>query len=423
MVDSQSVCRDVEVARYVELRLLQLQFRERHDALNALVGRRQDQSVDAVLHEGDGGVHLQALVKPVCARDPLPATLFVVRAQYQILRQSVLALLLQKREERSRGEVVVDIHTIVGILVSRRAAELRLPTAATEDKAVGNIQTLVTARRVVSDAVHRARLYIIQRVGVSALVVVPHRQRVVQRPAAAQIARHAHAAAAALTAVAIAAVVLVVEKSVGAGVISARHESEASAVTVVRRTRPNRIARTVLRRGAHGVAASDAEGRKSVYVELAAHGVSPEKGALRAAQHLDRRHVEHVEIVIVLVQIGHAVDAHAYHGLVDARAEAADVYRRGHLRAVIGLIEVRHDSREILYRQYAFALQLLAAQLRHRNGNMLLVDVRLGHVGRDDDGLYAALLALAVAVRGIRAVGTLGRITVMADAAREDEQC
>ncbi len=103
-------------------------------------------------------------------------------------------------------------------------------------------------------------------------------------------------------------------------------------------------------------------GRQGGYVHHAPAGVASVERALRAAQKLDAAYVVEVEVVGVLVHVGHVVYIDPDHGLVDARAESAHVYRGGHSRPVSRLVEVGRNGREILDRLYAFAFETVHAR-------------------------------------------------------------
>ena len=247
-------------------------------------------------------------------------------------------------------------------MVSRRRGEEHLLSLVLDNEAVRDIHTLVAVGAVVVYGRDRTALLVIEAIGISPLEARPHRGDVVYRPAASPLPYHTHTSASAVSSVAVAAVVCVVEEAVGAGIESSDRDAEiVRHAPVIRSLGPNRITRAVLGRGSH---ATVPQRRESVDVQLAPDGITAVERTLRAAQNLDARDVEKIEIVAVLIEVRYLVDIDPHDRLVDAGAEAAHIYRRGHTRTVVGLVEVRNHGREILHREHPLALDGRRAQYR-----------------------------------------------------------
>ena len=121
------------------------------------------------------------------------------------------------------------------------------------------------------------------------------------------------------------------------------------------------------------------QGVGGVDADKAARRVASVERALRTAQHVHARHVEEVEIVGALVEIGHVVHVQTHGGRVDARADAADIYGRGEFRAVFGHIEVGHGGREAFHVRNVEPFERGFVEQAYRNG---LSPQRVGLLGR-----------------------------------------
>ena len=77
-----------------------------------------DELLNAVVVEGDGGVHLVAAVKAAGTDEPVVALGLLMATGYKVLGNSVLAACLSEREIVLDGEILVQGHVIVQVLVA-----------------------------------------------------------------------------------------------------------------------------------------------------------------------------------------------------------------------------------------------------------------------------------------------------------------
>ena len=89
------------------------------------------------------------------------------------------------------------------------------------------------------------------------------------------------------------------------------------------------------------------ERRKGVKVYDATDRIPTVKRTLRTAQHLHLPDVIKSEIVVVFVEVGDVVHIESDGRLVDAGTDSPDVDRGGHLRSVVGNVEVGRDERQV----------------------------------------------------------------------------
>ena len=212
-----------------------------------------------------------------------------------------------------------------------------------ENKSIAERVTHIGAGIIIVYIVQYILLHIIELVGIATLIVISERCRVVQLPSTAQITHKAYTATTALTPIHIATIVSIVEEALIHTVVICTYrvaELTISAAAIVRCLGTGRHTRAILYGGSYTLIVHR---RESIYIHLATHRISAIERTLWATQQLHASNVEHIEVVVVLVKEGHAIYGKADDRLVDTCTKTTHIDRRGHLRAVVGLIEVRHD--------------------------------------------------------------------------------
>ena len=263
-------------------------------------------------------------------------------------------------------------------LIRRCSREVHLLASVREYQSVAKRVAHICAGVVVVHIVQHILLHIVEHIGIATLVAITQRGRVIDLPAATQVADQAHTTTAALAIVYVAAIVGIIEEALLHAVVISTYrvtEFTISATSVIRRLGTKRDTRAVFQLRPDALIVHRREG---VDIHLATHRVTAIECALRAAQQLNTRHIEHIEVVVVLIKVGHAVHRKTNDRLVDTRTEATNVDRRGHLRAVVGLVEVGHDGREVLDREDALLLQKRGVDNARRYRLRLQAEVLLG---------------------------------------------
>ena len=114
----------------------------------------------------------------------------------------------------------------------------------------------------------------------------------------------------------------------------------------------------------NGACALIVERRQGIDIHQASQRVAPVQGVLWAAHHLEACNVQEVKVIVLFSYHRHVVDGQSHGRLVDARADAAHIHRRGHAAAIVGDEQVGHQVGCRLDRQHLVALSLPAVDDR-----------------------------------------------------------
>ncbi len=125
----------------------------------------------------------------------------------------------------------------------------------------------------------------------------------------------------------------------------------------------DRVGRTVFHPGTDPFKVSRGEGAER---EHSAHRIAAVERALRASEHVGAADVQHLHVVGVLVQHRNVVDIESQHRILHPRAEASEIDRGRHCRAVIGDMQVRDYRRQALGAVYASFVKLVEIDDRNR---------------------------------------------------------
>lgn len=149
---SDGVCREVAVQKqFVALRAVEPPPAVFSVVAAVFVYVVENQTVDAVLLECYGRVHLLALVEAECSDQPAVARA-ALRAQNQIFGDVVLAFSLRESEIRQRQKILVENHFVVEILVTRNARQRHAPPVVLDAQPLGRTYAAVRRLVVVFDA-------------------------------------------------------------------------------------------------------------------------------------------------------------------------------------------------------------------------------------------------------------------------------
>ena len=307
-----------------------------------LIAVRLDQMAYAVLLECHGSRHIEMTVESIYARKPGITVLPYRATEHQVLRDGVLRLFLRDREVRVRQEVLVKGHVVVKELERTDRREFQsMRQAGVDRQAVGQQAPAIEARVVVVDLPARHTF-----IRVSALTQQRARQGVDQSDVGRYYPVYLITEGAVDLDVGLTLVVLVDELSAVAVEAPCKRETQVTAEFPV----PSyvELEEIVEPQFGQGAPSLELHRREGAYAYHAGHGVAPEEGALRATHHFQAADVGDVEVVGVLVEYAYIVDGQSHGRLVHAGADAAHVDGGGDARAVIGDIEIGHDSGEAL---------------------------------------------------------------------------
>ena len=196
-------------------------------------------------------------------------------------------------------------------------------------QSVAHHQSLIARWRVVRRQRLHPCLLIKQSVLITSFIGVAHRRYIIYLPDSAECPYRTQTTAATLTPIAVLACCEVFEVSIRAIVVSRQRECKSVAHLIIyRRLHSPRVSCRVL----YGCTRALIQQRRhSIYIHLTSHRITTIECTLWATQELHTLHIQHIEVVIVLVQIWHSVDQHTYHRLVDTCSKATHIYRRCHL--------------------------------------------------------------------------------------------
>ena len=364
--------------------------RKRQPHSRAARQARADTSVeetDAVFLENHGAVGLHLRISRIDARGPLHTLAF--RAfQRNLFGHAVHFLPLLERINIGGNEILVHEEAVAQVLVRRDAAqgEFAEPMlhaqprveklAAVTGLAVGfNISRGGHVSHFPARAAHGVAD---MAIGAGPFVRLLERCRPVHLYFMRGLPREARSSAAALHAVGVLAERVVGEVAVAPVVERADRDAEVFGGVQVGDGR-EAAAHRLCGKSCRDVRALLHQGVGGVDADKAARRVASVERALRTAQHVHARHVEEVEIVGALVEIGHVVHVQTHGRRVDARADAADIYGRGEFRAVFGHIEVGHGGREAFHVRNVEPFERGFVEQAYRNG---LSPQRVGLLGR-----------------------------------------
>ena len=336
----------------------------------------ENQIVDSIFEESHRGLHPHVAHEAECPRKPAVNPI-VARANHHVLGQGVLGAGLRQREIGEGQEILIEHHLVVEVLVARDAAERAAPQIGPHGEAVAEGRAAVGAGVVVGDPSRRGGILPRQgfvggtsgeSIGVTALPQIAESERVVDAQSVPHGPLHAEASAARPLPIAFVAREVVGVKPVAATVMGGDgHPHVGRDPEVGGGPHPPGVAAAVLHPDAGPFVS---EGRKRVDVDDPAHRIAAVEGGLRPPQHLDPFDVGQVEIVGVLVHVGHVIDVEPHNGLVDAGPQPPHIKRRGHPRTVVGHVEIGHQRRRILERADALPLDPFAPD--HRGGDRLV---------------------------------------------------
>ena len=275
-----------------------------------------------------------------------------MRAEYNVLGESVFRTRLFEREIRKGQEILVEDHLVVGILVAGDRGHRETAGVVAHREPVAEGRAAVGARVVVADLARADdRLPVVHDhladvgIGIPALLEHRERQRIVDPQPRTVAPLRLPASAAHPLPVAFFARCEVLEESARMRVIARHGHAQVGVYPVIGRSpEPVAVAAAVFGAQADTLVC---ERRERVYVDDAAHRVAPVERRLRAPQHFDALCVGQFHVVIVLVQHRNVVDVEPHDRLVDPCPEPADVDRRGHARPVVGDVEVGDVLREV----------------------------------------------------------------------------
>ena len=342
------------------------------DRAQMLVGVLDDQLLDARAFEVHRGFHHAVAVETEGAQQPAVAP-SVVRTENDVLGQGVFAPGLPEREPGFGREVLIERHLVVGVLVrgDRRDGIFRGVVAHREsvaDRCAAVGRRVVIADLAVADDGLAVAHDVLAGVGVGITSLVERRERegVVDAHSPVVAPLRFPASSAQTLPVAFLARAVVVEEAARVGEIARHGHSEVGRELVVGRC-PEAVGipAAVFGRQPHALVG---ERRERVDVHHAAHRVAAVERRLGPAQDLDAFGVGQLRVEVVLVEHRDVVDIQPDDRLVDARAEAPHVDRRGHARTVVRSVEVGNRLREVFHRPDAAPFDGAAADDRRRDG-------------------------------------------------------
>ena len=328
--------RIAEVARDVELSLLDLDGVVGEHQLDTLIGIGEDQLVDTIAFESHGSRHIEVFVERKCAKT-CRITLRGIIFYNHLLGQRMLTLSLLQGEHRAGRKILIKGHTIVQIGPRRYTRKCIIITLIGKSQSIAQRKARVVARIVVIGLQLLATRLVNKSIGPAALIGRIDRKCVAQRHRTSAPLDLRTTATAVLPIESL-TIVFISELSVSmAEITTYRHSNLLAYKRIVRRTNFHRIGCSVLRRQ---TCARVRKGRQRMHVHHARHRIAAIERTLRTAQQLDTTQVENIEIESIFVENGGVIDIQAHRGLVDSRTHTAHIDRRGHTRPIVGYIEI-----------------------------------------------------------------------------------
>ena len=294
----------------------------------------------------------------------------------KLLCHGVLFLVLPHREVIERQEVIVEFHAVIDILIACRGGDCHAVEITLNYKTVGDVKSLIRTLIIVGYRGYLICHGIVMTISPTALAHIAGRKGVVDAPVLCRQPLQAQTQCGIVATVAVGAKLIVPEVAVAVIIHHTYRPTEGvTRLGIVRCLETNTVCRSILQSQTLSL---EIERRHSVEIYCTTRGVAPKEQPLCSTHNLHTVNVKQLKIVTILVHYRHAVDVHAHHRLVHARAETTHIHRRCHARTIVGLIEIGSKGREFLDRCYVTVLQFHTSQ----RGRRILARIVIGNLHR-----------------------------------------